>query len=118
MTQQKGYSHGEAAPELLRYISIKLKPGWRFDRRHGQFVAADGQRFAVRDQIPPGSAIVPTVAALAEADLEHLSVAERDLARYFQLILPKGMKLEKMLRAVKRWDAVEEATLPPQVSLP
>ena len=118
MSQQKGYSHGEAAPELLHYISIKLKPGWRFDRRHAQFVAADGQRLAVRDQLPPGSRIVPTVAALAEADPEQLSVAERDLARHFQLIPLKGTKLEKMLRAVKRWDAVEEATLPPQVSLP
>ena len=118
MKAQRGHTHGEAPPELLRYVSIKLKPGWRFDRSRGQFVSASGQEFSVRDQLPKGSEIVPTVPALAKADPAKLSDAERDLARHFQLILPKGETPEHYLRVVKRWDAVEEATLAPQVSLP
>ena len=118
MKTPRGYTHAEAPAELLRYLSLKLKTGWRFDRSRGQFVSAGGQRLSVRDQLPKGSDIVPTVPALAEADPAKLSDAERDLSRFFQLILPKDATPEHYLRVVKRWDAVEEATLPPQVSLP
>ena len=118
MKAQRGHTHGEAPPELLRYLSLKLKPGWRFDRDAREFVSPGGHRLAVRAQLPEGSKIVPTVPALAEADPAKLSDAERDLARYYQLILPKGAAPEEYLRVVNRWDAVEEAALPPQVSLP
>jgi hypothetical protein len=118
MKAQRGHTHGEAPPELLRYLSLKLKPGWRFDRGTGEFVSAEGHRVPVRDQLPKGSKIVPAVPALAEASPAKLSDAERDLARYFQLILPRGAAPEEYLRVVNCWDAVEEATLPPQVSLP
>lgn len=118
MKAQRGHTHGEAPAALLRYLSLKLKPGWRFDRSRGQFVAAGGESLSVRDQLPKGSEIVPIAPALADADPAKLSDAERDLARYFQLILPKGATPEQYRRVVKRWDAVAEATLPPQVSLP
>ena len=118
MKTPRGYTHAEAPAELLRYLSLKLKTGWRFDRSRGQFVSAGGQLLSVRDQLPKGSNIVPTVPALAEADPAKLSDAERDLARYFQLILPKDATPEHCLGIVKRWDAVEEVTVPPQVSLP
>lgn len=118
MKTPRGYTHAEAPAELLRYLSLRLKTGWRFDRGSGQFVSATGQRLSVRDLLPKGSEIVPHVPALAEADPAKLTEAERELARYFQLILPKGATPEHHLQVVKRWDAVEEATLPPQVSLP
>jgi len=118
MKAQRGPTHGEAPPELLRYLSLKLKPGWRFDRDTGEFVSAAGRRLSVQDQLPKGSKIAPAVPALAEANPAKLSDAERDLARYYQLILPKGAAPEEYLRVVNRWDAVEEAALPPQVSLP
>ena len=118
MKTPPGYTHGETPAELLRYLSLKLKTGWRFDRSRGQFVSAGGERLSVREQLPKGSEIVPTVPALAETDPVKLSDAERELARYFQLILPKGAAPEQYLRVVKRWDAVEDATLPPQASLP
>jgi hypothetical protein len=118
MKAQRGHTHGDAPSELLRYVSLKLKPGWRFDRGRAQFFSASGQRFSVRDQLPEGSEIVPTAPALADADPQTLSDAERELARYVQLILPKGATPEHYLPIAKRWDAVEEATLPPRISLP
>ena len=113
-----GYTHAEAPADLLRFLSLKLKTGWRFDPRHRQFVSTKGQRLSILDQLPEGSAIVPTVPALAKADPAKLSDAECDLARYFQLILPKGAAPEANLRVVKCCDAVEEVSLPPKVSLP
>lgn len=118
MTAQRGYTHGDAPSGLARHVSLKLKPGWRFDRGRAQFFSASGQRFSVRDQLPEGSEIVPTAPALADTDPQMLSDAERDLARYVQLILPKGATPEHYLAIAKRWDAVEEATLPPRISLP
>jgi len=113
-----GYTHAEAPVELLRFLSLKLKTGWRFDPSRKQFVSTGGQRLSILDQLPEGSDIVPSVPALAKADPAKLSDAERDLARYFQLILPKGATPKDNLRVVKRCDAVEEVTLPPKVSLP
>jgi hypothetical protein len=113
-----GYTHAEAPVDLLRFLSLKLKTGWRFDRSRRQFVSTGGQRLSILDQLPEGSDLVPTVPTLAKADPTKLSDTERDLARYFQLILPKGATPEDNLRVVKRCDAVEEVTLPPKVSLP
>jgi hypothetical protein len=118
MKAPRGHTQGEAPAGLLRALSLKLKPGWRFDPGSRQFVSASGERFSVLDQLPKGSEIVPTVPALAKADPAKLSAAERDLARYVQLILPKGAAPKQNLRVIKRWDPVEAVTLPPEVSLP
>jgi hypothetical protein len=118
MKAPRGHTHAEAPAELLRSLSLKLKTGWRFDPGLGQFVSASGKRLSILDQLPEGSEIVPTAPALAKANPAKLSKAERDLARCFQLILPKGATPKQNLRVVKRWDAVEEVILPPQVSLP
>lgn len=118
MKSSSGYAQGQAPADMRRYLSLKLKTGWRFDSGGGQFVSTGGQRFAVRDQLPKGSEIVPSAATLAGANPATLSEAERDLARYFQLILPKGAAPERYLPIVELWDAVEAAALPPQVSLP
>jgi hypothetical protein len=48
----------------------------------------------------------------------HSRPPERELARHVQLILPAGADVAKLLVVVKRWPAVEDARLPPQVSLP
>jgi hypothetical protein len=118
MKAPRGYTHGEAPAELLRALSLKLKPGWRFDSAAGQFVSASGERLSILDQLPKGSEIVPTAPALATAEPAKLSAAERQMARYVQLILPKGAAAKELLPIVERWDAVEEVTLPPDISLP
>src|ERR1051325_738418 len=104
MKAPRGYTHGEAPAELPRALSLKLKPGWRFDPADGQFVSANGERLPVLDQLPKGSEIVPTAPALTKAGPATLSAAERHLARYVQLILPKGMSAQENLPIVKRWD--------------
>jgi hypothetical protein len=68
--------------------------------------------------LPKRSRIVAKVPNLASADEASLSPAERDLRRYFQVILPPGEPSEQYVDAVRAWPAVEQAELAPEVSLP
>lgn len=114
-TRSPGYSQGEAP--VRPSLSIRLRPGWRLDAPDA-FADAAGARLDVAADLPPGAALVPTVPALARADPKRLSPPERELARHAQLILPTGSDAAKLLPVVRRWVAVEDAQLPPRVSLP
>jgi hypothetical protein len=110
-----GYSQGEA--KVRPSLSIRLKPGWRI-AGPGEFADAGGARLYVAADLPARAELVPTVPALAAADPKRLSAPERELARHVQLILPAGADAAKLLPVVRRWAAVDDARLPPQVSLP
>ena len=110
-----GYSRGEA--KVRPSLSLRLNPGWRIVGP-AELVDAAGTRLLVAADLPAGAELVPTVPALAAADLKRLSAPERELARHVQLILPAGADAARLLPAVRRWAAVEDAQLAPQVSLP
>lgn len=110
-----GYSQGEAP--VRPSLAIRLNPGWRLAGAVA-FADASGARLDVAADLPPGAELVPTVPALATADPERLSGPERDLARHVQLILPAGADAGRLLPVVRRWTSVEDARLPPRVSLP
>jgi len=110
-----GYSQGEAS--VRPSLSIRLRPGWRL-AGPGEFADAAGAPLHVAADLPPGAELVPTVPALATADPKRLSAPERELARHVQLILPAGTDAAKLLPVVRRWASVEDAQLPPRVSLP
>lgn len=114
-TRSPGYSQGEAP--VRPSLSIRLRPGWRLDAPDS-FADAAGARLDVAADLPPGAELVPTVPALASADPKRLSAPERELARHAQLILPMGSDAAKLLPVVRRWASVEDAQLPPRVSLP
>jgi len=110
-----GYSQGEAG--VRPSLSLRLRPGWRV-AAPAEFAGAGGARLDVAADLPPGAGLAPTVPALAAADPKRLSAPERELARHVQLVLPAGVDAAKLLPVVKRWACVEEAQLPPQISLP
>jgi hypothetical protein len=110
-----GYHQGEAS--VLPSISIVLRRGWRI-AAPGVLADAAGMQLDVAADLPPGAEFVATAPTLAAADPTRLSAPERELARHVQLILPAGADVAKLLVVVKRWPAVEDARLPPQVSLP
>jgi hypothetical protein len=114
-TTSAGYSHGEA--KVRPSLSLRLRPGWRLVGPDG-FADPTGARLDVAADLPAGAALVPTVPALATADPERLSAPERALVRHVQLVLPAGADPAKLLPVVRRWAAVEDAHLPPRVSLP
>jgi hypothetical protein len=110
-----GYSQGEA--KVRPSLALRLRPGWRV-AAPAEFADAAGAKLYVAADLPRGAELVPTVPALAAADPARLSAPERELARHVQLILPAGADAEQLLAVVRRWAAVEDAGLPPRVSLP
>jgi hypothetical protein len=107
--------------KLRTPVEIKLKPGWHFDARRRVFVSDRGESFAPRGELPKNSRIVhktPAIAAAARSVKAALSSAEKNLLRYLQVILPAEHAAAEHVKTVRQWPCVEEATLPPEVSLP
>ena len=105
-------------PGLLRpVVELKLKPGWRYDAGRRVFAGARGKVCKPRG-LPKGSRILPKVPHLAHADAKTLSPSERDLQRRVQLVLPRQGSAAAGLAVAREWPCVEEARLPPQISLP
>ena len=107
-----------ANSRIRRPIDLKLKPGWRFDPDLRVFVSEGRERVAPGADLPKRSRIVAKVPNLASADEASLSPAERNLRRYYQVILPPGEPPDHYLDAVQTWPAIEQADIAPEVSLP
>jgi hypothetical protein len=106
------------APRHVRVpVDAKLKRGWRYVPARRAFVSGSGQTFAPTG-LPSHTRIVAKVPALAEADPATLSRAEKDLRRYFQVILPPGVPAADYVNLVRAWPPVEESHVAPEVSLP
>jgi hypothetical protein len=109
---------GEPIPGLRPHLVMKLKSGWRFDADANAFVDARGRRCAQTDQLPTGTTLQPVSPTLQRKRAARLTAAERDLVRYFQIVLPAGADPRVHLDAVSGWPCAAEVRLPPIVSLP
>jgi len=109
---------GEPIPGMRPHLVLKLRPGWRFDPRASAFVDARGRRCAEAEPLPSGTTFLPVSPTLQRKRAARLSTAERDLTRYFQIVLPPGADPRAYLDAVRRWPCAAEVQLPPIVSLP
>ncbi len=118
MQQVIGDGGGVPPDGMPPHLVVKTGKNWRYDEGRNRFVRADAEEFDPYPGLPAGSRIVPMVPDLARADPRRLSADERNLARYLHLILPAGAAAGELLEAVGAWPSVEEARLPPEVSLP
>jgi hypothetical protein len=107
-----------ANSRIRRTVDFKLKLAWRFNPDRRVFVSEAGERVTPAADLPKRSRILAKVPNLAFADQASLSPAERDLSRYFQVILPPGEPPDRYVDAVRAWPAVEHADISPEVSLP
>lgn len=109
-------SGGEIRP-ARPHLVLKLKAGWRLDVAMHQFISTSGgRRFNPTDVLPKGAELRHMIPDLAGR--KRLSQNERELARYVHLLLPKRGKTDVHLQKVRQWPCVEDAQLPPAVSLP
>jgi hypothetical protein len=99
-------------------IDFTLKPEWSFDTKSRTFTSRSGETFSVRGLLPKGARLDYKVPSVARAALGTLNEHERDLRRYMLVILPAGQTPASYVRKVRGWPPVEEAHLPPKVSLP
>jgi hypothetical protein len=105
-------------PGVSAHLEVRLKPGWRFDRRRRALVSEDGQSLSLRGLLPPGSRIVPMAPSLAGTDRRSLSEDEHLLARYLQVVLPSGADPTDLATELRGLEGVELVSTPPQVGLP
>ena len=102
-----------------RHLVIKLARGWRYLPRKKLLEGPEpANPVDPLESLPKGCHIEPMVPDLAEADPKKLSSSERNLARYLHLFFPARWKPESYVEQVCEWPAVEEARVPPEVSLP
>ncbi|MBV9124597.1 MAG: hypothetical protein JO112_14670 [Planctomycetes bacterium] len=100
------------------HLEVRLKPGWRFDRRRRALISEAGQSVRLRGVLSPGIRIVPIAPSLAAADPGSLSEDERLLARYLQVVLPSGGDPADVAADLRSLEGVELVTTPPKIGLP
>lgn len=116
----RGFSHSGSPSGAEPYVLVRLAPGWRLDEKAGAFVAGS-ERVPLPDSLPRGTRARLHVPALASRNPKTLSEPERELARYVQVLLPKGADagaIRAALAALGKLAAVEQATVPPAPELP
>ena len=105
-------------PGLRPHIVARLRPGWRCDARHQRTLSDTGETLTLPAALPRGSRVQYMVPELTEKPSEELTEDERTLARYVHVILPAGADPASHVAAVAAWPCIEDARLPPDVSLP
>ena len=97
-------------------VEVKLEPGWHYDLDRREFVSDDGESFKPAGELPSATKIVPKVPDAPRA--RKPTPAERDLARYAQVILPPGESAADYVETVRAWPCITEAHVGPEISLP
>ena len=106
-------------PKSIRpHLVVKLKRGWRYLESKHLFVSSEKKKFLPHADLPPGTHIVYVVPHLARSHLRRLSKDEQELARYVNVILPKGTSSIDYLNVLKKWMCVDKVQIPPEISLP
>jgi len=100
------------------YVTIKVKPGWHYAPSRNAFVSVDSRAVCPSRGPLPWTKVEPTAASLASLAEETLSEAERELARYYVVVVPREVDLKRLLARVRKWPCVETAELPPGIGLP
>jgi len=113
-----GYDLGHGPANMRPHLVVKLKRKWSYDSRRRMFVETSGKKFSPKKDLPKNTRIIYMVKDLAKEPTDLLSKAERNLARYIQVIMPKGKDPAEYLPILKYWECVEEVRLPPEISLP
>jgi hypothetical protein len=110
--------HEKKSRGVKPHLRLKLRPGWSYDKAHNVFLAADGRRMPVGPDLPGGCRIEYTIPELEGADERKLTPDERNLVRHMQLVFSRGTDASRYLKAVAKWECVEDVSLPPEIGLP
>jgi len=116
-TSRKGFTRGAGPPKLPRYLVVRLKKGWHFEADSGRFVAAR-KSIDARSLLPKGAEVRPHIPQPAGAPGERASAAEKELARFVQVVLPRNADLRVAQRRIEELEAVQDVHVSPEVELP
>jgi hypothetical protein len=105
-------------PDIRPHLVLRIKTGWHYDAERRRFVSSKGDQVIPKRDLPKWTRIVPMIPDLAGKSAARLSPEDRNLARYFHILLPRGSKPRTYLNRVKGWVCAEEVTLPAEIGLP
>ena len=107
---------------VATHLNALLKPGWRFDRRRCAIVSASGHAIRLKQLLPRGAKVVPTVPSLLNADPKSLSEDQSVLARSLQVVLPSASMSDvnpsELAAELSRLDGMESVAKGPRLALP
>jgi hypothetical protein len=114
----RGLTKAPRPKGLKPHLVVKIKAGWTFNPKQKIFVSRKGKKFSPTPHLPKGSELRFMTPELATSDPELLSGAERDLARFLQILFPQGTASKRFIMVIKEWECIEDVRLPPDISLP
>ena len=109
---------GGHAKGVRPHLVIKLKKDWTYSLSSRAFTKKGNPTFSPWEELPRNTRIQPLNQDLARAEAHSLSPPERELARTYHIVFPKQVVPADYLAVVQTWPSIEEAWLPPEVSLP
>lgn len=106
------------AKGLRPSLSIRLKPGWRYDSGTGHFLSEGGKTCTLPENWPTTAEIRAKVPHLAKRASDELSEDEAVLARYYMIVLDEASHVSDLVPVVATWDCVEAVEHSPEPVLP
>lgn len=103
---------------IRRSLTCRLKKSWSLDDKRQLFIGPKGAEFQGSERLPPNSTVTASVPNLGQQPKAKLSAAEKELARYIQIILPENVEPKKVLDEVAQWPCFESVMASPQAELP
>ena len=100
------------------HLILRVRDGWRLNHDGSTFVAADGQQIDTAEVLPCTVTVEPRFPQLHSADQRSLTKDERDLTRYFNVLLPATAPLAEIQAALRVLPFCEQVDMPPEISLP
>lgn len=97
------------------HLVVKVNEGWQYDDNASEFVSEVGERVSTEPVLPAESRVVRRVPQFA---VSPKSDAERDLARYFNVLLPGRSDPTRLAGMLRKLKCIERVDLPPEVGLP
>ena len=96
------------------HLILKVRDGWRFDESAVAFVS-DNEQIALQKTLPKKSSVEPRVPT-AKPTAKNKS--ERELSRYFNVLLSTKDDLKKLAGELEKLKCTEKVDFPVEVSLP
>lgn len=97
------------------HLILKVGDGWQWDESAVAFVSEDDESVSLKKELPKKATIVPRVPS---AKRTARSKDERDLSRYYNVLLTREDDMKKLAKALEKLDCTENVELPVDPSVP
>ncbi len=96
------------------YLVLRLRKGWSYEPQSRRFVKDNRDPFLPRADLPKYTRIKFQVPAMARK--RKRTSAENELARSIQIVTPKSVAPERLLKRLQSWPCVDKVWIAPTPS--